>query len=180
MPNYSAMKPAPEHVLLETARRLGVTRFRPGQLEVIRSVLAGHNTLALMPTGAGKSLCFQVPALLLSLPVVVVPPLIALLRDQRNKMALRQVEAARLDSTLTRSEARESLAEIAAGEAEIVYVTPEQMENLKALDLLRRSGVSLFVVDEAHCIPIGTTIFAPLISPCGPRSNISGIQPYSH
>jgi ATP-dependent DNA helicase RecQ len=132
--------------------RFGVARFWPGQRELIARVLEGRDTLGLMPTGGGKSLCFQLPALLLPKATVVVSPLIALMEDQQGKLAQAEIPAAKLDSTLTVTETRETAAEIARGAAELVYVTPERLEKPDELALLRKGGVSLLVVDEAHCV----------------------------
>lgn len=132
--------------------RFGVTRFRAGQRQLIEAALEGRNVLGVLPTGAGKSLCFQLPALLLPGAVVVVSPLISLMQDQQEKLAEHDVDAAKLDSTLSRSVERETEAELAHGEHELVYVTPERLEHPEMLDLLRKRKVSLFVVDEAHCV----------------------------
>jgi ATP-dependent DNA helicase RecQ len=134
------------------AERFGVTRFRPGQRQVMEAVLAGRNVLGIMPTGAGKSLCYQLPAMFLLKPVVVVSPLIALMQDQQEKMEAAEVPAAKLDSMLTAAQERQVVEEIEGGEHRLVYITPERLENPEALALLKENGVSVFVVDEAHCI----------------------------
>jgi ATP-dependent DNA helicase RecQ len=132
--------------------RFGVRQFRPGQREIITRVLEGRDTLGLMPTGAGKSLCFQLPALLLPKTTLVVSPLIALMEDQQEKLVEAEIPAAKLDSTLSAAEARETVEEIARGTPELVYVTPERLDKPDQVELLRRTGVSLLVVDEAHCV----------------------------
>ena len=136
----------------EASSRFGVRRFRPGQRELIEAVLTGQDALGILPTGGGKSLTYQLPALLLPQSVVVVSPLISLMEDQQQKAAAARIEAARLDSTLTRSEERETVEGIEAGGNDLIYVTPERLENPDHLEPLRARGVSLFVVDEAHCI----------------------------
>lgn len=133
-------------------RRFGITAFRPGQRALIEGVLAGRDVLAVMPTGAGKSLAYQLPALILPHAVVVVSPLIALMHDQEAKTEERHIEAVAVDSTLTAREAHAANDEIAAGEARVIFVTPERLENPDYVELLRRAGISRFVVDEAHCI----------------------------
>jgi ATP-dependent DNA helicase RecQ len=138
--------------LYSEAERFGVTRFRPGQRQVMEAVLAGRNVLGIMPTGAGKSLCYQLPAMFLPKPVVVVSPLIALMQDQQEKMEAADVSSAKLDSMLTRAESRQVVEEIEGGEHKLIYITPERLENPEALAMLKESGVSLFVVDEAHCV----------------------------
>ncbi|HLL53264.1 MAG TPA: ATP-dependent DNA helicase RecQ [Myxococcaceae bacterium] len=137
----------------EVAReRFGVTDFRPGQKELIEAVLAGKDALGVMPTGAGKSLCFQLPSLFLSGNVVVVSPLISLMQDQSEKMADADIAATKLDSTLTAQEERQAVKEVRRGVHDLVYVTPERLEKPEVLETLNRQGVTLLVVDEAHCV----------------------------
>ncbi|HUO86571.1 MAG TPA: ATP-dependent DNA helicase RecQ [Thermoanaerobaculia bacterium] len=133
-------------------RRFGHETLRPGQADVLFSVLTGRNVLAIMPTGAGKSLCFQLPGLDLPGTTVVVSPLIALMKDQVDRLVERGVRAARLDSTLAAGEEKQVLEELAAGETEFLYVTPERLANAGFLARLEGVEVDLFVVDEAHCI----------------------------
>jgi ATP-dependent DNA helicase RecQ len=134
------------------AARIGFEKFRPGQREIIEAVLEGRDVLGIMPTGAGKSATYQIPSLVLDGAAVVVSPLIALMQDQQRKAEESDISAAKLDSTITRTEERERKEEIRAGEHELIYVTPERLENPEYLDLLRKSRISLFVVDEAHCV----------------------------
>jgi ATP-dependent DNA helicase RecQ len=136
----------------DAKRRFGVERFLPGQRELIEAVLRGRNAVGILPTGGGKSLCFQVPALLLSRPTVVVSPLIALMQDQEEKTSGAGMRVVRLDSTLGAAEEREALARLDRGDAHLVYTTPERLENPDTINRLRARGVSLFVVDEAHCV----------------------------
>src|SRR5246127_3176288 len=110
------------------AERFGVSRFRPGQRQVMEAVLAGRNVLGIMPTGAGKSLCYQLPALFLSKPVVVVSALIALMQDKQEKLEAADVPAAKLDSLLTRVEEQQIVEGIHDGEHPLVYVTPERLD----------------------------------------------------
>jgi ATP-dependent DNA helicase RecQ len=145
-------RPTWEQLRTEARRRFGVRRFRPGQQEVIEALLQGRDVFGVMPTGAGKSLCFQLPALFLPKATVIVSPLLALMQDQQDKMVERDVDVVRLDSTLSASEGRQAAREIRRGEHDLIYVTPEQLEKPEKLEMLRRSGVSLFVVDEAHCV----------------------------
>jgi ATP-dependent DNA helicase RecQ len=135
-----------------TARRqFGFTYFRPGQRELIQTVLAGRNALGILPTGAGKSLCFQLPSLFLKRTVLVVSPLIALMQDQMAHAEAARLEAARLDSTVSAAEQTSLEEEIRAGEHDIVFVTPERLQDPDHLaPLLGR--VDLLVIDEAHCI----------------------------
>ncbi len=158
----SRKKPAPASVapepdwpaiLREARQRFGIKRFRPGQREVLDHVFHARDTLAIMPTGAGKSLTYQLPALFLPKPVVVVSPLIALMQDQQEKAAEADIAVEKLDSTLAASAALQAEQEIARHIAQLIYVTPERLENSDFLDsLLAAGGISLLVVDEAHCI----------------------------
>jgi ATP-dependent DNA helicase RecQ len=133
-------------------QRLGITRFRPGQRELIQSVLAGHDAVGILPTGAGKSLCYQLPALLLRGTVIVVSPLIALMQDQMEHLDAVDIEAARLDSTVTPAAQREREQEIGNGAHDIVLLTPERLQKPENVAALQAHPVALFVVDEAHCI----------------------------
>jgi ATP-dependent DNA helicase RecQ len=133
-------------------QKFGITRLRAGQDEVIQSVLAGHDTLAIMPTGSGKSLCYQLPALKLPGTTVVVSPLIALMKDQAEKLEELGIDATLVNSTLKRSEEVEAMAKIARAKNKVVFATPERMSNKEFIDALKASDVKLFVVDEAHCV----------------------------
>jgi len=139
-------------VRAEAARRFGVTRFRPGQRELIESALAGRNALGILPTGTGKSLCYQLPAMFLNGAVVVVSPLIALMQDQLDHLTEVQIGAARLDSTVPHAEQRRQEREIIRGARNVVLLSPERLENPEHVEPLKRRGVALFVVDEAHCV----------------------------
>jgi ATP-dependent DNA helicase RecQ len=136
----------------EARRRFGITRFRPGQREIIETVMSGRSALGILPTGAGKSLCFQLPSLFLKGTVVVVSPLIALMQDQQDHLDEALIEAARLDSTVSKSDQAEQEHEVRRGLYDIVLVTPERLQNPVNREPLKRRKVALFVVDEAHCI----------------------------
>jgi len=143
----------PAHGILKTMRKVfGYTELRPGQEQVISSVLEGRDTLAIMPTGAGKSLCYQLPALYLPGTTVVVSPLISLMKDQADKLDDAGIESAQVNSTLTEREERSELQRIAAARREIVFTTPERLTDPAFLAALKRNTIDLFVVDEAHCI----------------------------
>jgi len=131
----------------------GFDSFRPGQEEVIRAVLDGQDTLAVMPTGGGKSLCYQVPALMSEGLTVIVSPLISLMKDQVDSLLQSSVgSAATLHSGLSPEERWEVERRIRIGEIRMLYVAPERLRSLEFVLTLRRTGVGLFVVDEAHCI----------------------------
>jgi ATP-dependent DNA helicase RecQ len=131
----------------------GFDSFRPGQEEAIRAVLEGRDTLAVMPTGGGKSLCYQIPALMQESLTVIVSPLISLMKDQVDSLIQSSVaEAATLHSGLSAEERWEVERRVRAGEVKMLYVSPERLRSLEFVLSLRRAGVGLFVVDEAHCI----------------------------
>ena len=130
----------------------GYPAFRPGQERAITSVLAGRDTLVVLPTGGGKSLCYQVPALVLPKLTVVVSPLISLMKDQVDALTARGLPAAFINSTLTSSQVGDRLARAQRGEIKLLYVAPERFDSGNTADRLRAMGVSLLAVDEAHCI----------------------------
>ena len=136
----------------EAKARFGVERLRAGQREVLEAIFAGRDVLALMPTGAGKSLCYQLPALLLPGLVVVVSPLLALIEDQHLKAEDARIAVEKVDSTLSRAERTEVNRMIVDGVPKLLYVTPERLENREFVAILRETGVSLLAIDEAHCI----------------------------
>jgi ATP-dependent DNA helicase RecQ len=132
--------------------RFGLEDFRPGQEQVIDALLAGRSALAVFPTGSGKSLCYQLPALLLDGVTVVVSPLIALMKDQIDYLTSRGIEAARLDSSLDATETRDVSDRLRSGSLKLLYVAPERFNNERFLAQLESTPISLFAVDEAHCI----------------------------
>jgi ATP-dependent DNA helicase RecQ len=146
-----------ETVQLSTLRRalrrtFGFRALREGQEEVIRSVLAGQDTLAIMPTGAGKSLCYQLPGSEMPGTTVIVSPLISLMKDQVDKLRELGIDAAQVNSTLTAGEESEVLEEIAKEQREFVFVTPERLAQPEFLATLKSNRIDVFVIDEAHCI----------------------------
>ncbi|MGD1067267.1 MAG: RecQ family ATP-dependent DNA helicase, partial [Vulcanimicrobiaceae bacterium] len=138
---------------LALREHFGYETFNTGQEEVISRVLAGEDTLAILATGAGKSLCYQLPALLLPGTTIVVSPLIALMKDQLDMLAERGITSTvALNSTLSEEQEMAGIARIASGEMKIVFVTPEKLEDDGFISILQELKVPLFVVDEAHCI----------------------------
>ncbi|MDC0658903.1 DNA helicase RecQ [Leisingera sp. SS27] len=130
----------------------GFDAFRPGQEEIVDAVTAGENVLAIMPTGGGKSLCFQLPALLRDGITVVISPLIALMRDQVRALQEAGVTAGALTSGNTDEETEQVWEAIEAGRLKLLYMAPERLASGAAMGMLRRIGVSLIAVDEAHCV----------------------------
>ena len=130
----------------------GFDEFRPGQAEIVSAVAAGQNALAIMPTGGGKSLCFQLPALMRDGVTVVISPLIALMRDQVRALRAAGVEAGALTSGNTDEETDAVFAALDAGRLKLLYMAPERLASGGTLNLLRRIGTGLIAVDEAHCV----------------------------
>src|SRR5437868_10271013 len=145
-----AAPPAQPATLLKT--HFGLAEFNPGQREVIDALLNQNAALAVFPTGAGKSLCYQLPALLFEGVTLVVSPLIALMKDQIDYLQRIGVPAERMDSSLTTAEARQVAERLRGGSLRLLYVAPERFNNERFLADLRRSRIALFAVDEAHCI----------------------------
>ncbi len=149
MPGATTTTTAARDIL---ADRFGLEDFRPGQQQVIDALLAGRSALAVFPTGSGKSLCYQLPALLFDGVTVVVSPLIALMKDQIDFLTARGIDAARLDSSLGADEARSVSARLRSGTLKLLYVAPERFNNERFLAQLESTPISMFAVDEAHCI----------------------------
>lgn len=132
--------------------KFGFTEYRPGQLETIESLHRSGKALAVFPTGGGKSLCYQLPALSFEGITLVVSPLIALMKDQIDFLRARGIAAARLDSSCTQAEVTEINASIESGELKLLYVAPERFNNERFLAQMKRTKIALFAIDEAHCI----------------------------
>ncbi|MCT8331407.1 DNA helicase RecQ [Albidovulum sediminis] len=130
----------------------GFAGFRPGQAEIVAAVAEGRNTLAIMPTGGGKSLCYQLPALMRDGVTVVISPLIALMRDQVRALRESGVAAGALTSGNTEEETEEVFLALDQGRLKLLYMAPERLASGGTLTLLRRIGTSLIAVDEAHCV----------------------------
>ncbi len=141
----------------EVARRLlaesfGFGEFLPGQEAVVERILAGKSVLAIFPTGGGKSLCYQLPSMVLDGLVLVISPLIALMKDQLDFLTAKGLPAARLDSTLDREQTIQVYDDLSSGRLRLLYVSPERLNNERFLQSMRRWKISLLAVDEAHCI----------------------------
>jgi ATP-dependent DNA helicase RecQ len=133
-------------------KHFGYSEFRDGQLEVIQATLAGQDSFVLMPTGGGKSLCYQLPALMLPQVTIVVSPLMSLMKDQVDALQANGIAAEFVNSSLSREQVLQVFSRLNRGELKLLYVAPERLLQPQFLDRLQDVGVSLFAIDEAHCI----------------------------
>jgi ATP-dependent DNA helicase RecQ len=138
--------------LAEALQTFGLSDFRRGQREVIEHVISGRDCLCVMPTGGGKSLCYQLPSVVRPGLTIVVSPLIALMKDQVDSLLRRGIRATLINSSLTLQEQTERLEQVASGRFTMLYVAPERMRNSRFLDSIRATPIQLLAVDEAHCI----------------------------
>ena len=145
-------EPSVEDARAALREHFGYPAFRPGQEAAVESVLAGRDTLVVLPTGGGKSLCYQVPALMLPKLTVVISPLISLMKDQVDALTARGLPATFVNSTLTASQISDRLSRAVRGDIKLLYVAPERFDFGTTAERLRDAGVSLLAVDEAHCI----------------------------
>ncbi len=130
----------------------GYDDFREGQESVINTILEGNDCLAIMPTGAGKSICYQIPALMFDGITIVISPLISLMQDQVKALKSAQIEACYINSYLTDLEIAKVFADVSAGKYKIMYVSPERLDNVKFWEYCRSLNISMVTVDEAHCL----------------------------
>ncbi len=158
-------------------REFGLRHFRPGQEETIRAVLDGRDTLCVLPTGGGKSLTYQLPSLLLPGLTVVVSPLIALIRDQFEKLRAQGIETVRLDSSLTGTEKEDALGLLEEGDQKIVLITPEGATGAAFKKRVAGQQVSLLVIDEAHCVSEWGHDFRPAYLALGALADDLGRPP---
>lgn len=175
----SSTEPGPSSAAVSKTLRhtFGITRLRPGQDEVIESALQGHNTLAIMPTGSGKSLCYQLPALKKPGMTVVVSPLISLMKDQADKLESVGLDAVQLNSSISEREQEQSLQSIRETNGEFVFTTPERLTDAEFIAALKQSNIDLFVIDEAHCISHWGHDFRPAYLALGAAIDALGRPP---
>ncbi len=161
--------------LLKTV--FGFETFRPGQEEIVSAILAGRDVLAIMPTGGGKSLCYQLPALRTDGLTVVISPLIALMRDQVTALREAGVEAGALTSANDPWETEQVFDALEAKTLRLLYMAPERLASKATVDMLRRSGVTLLAIDEAHCVSQWGHDFRPDYLRLGSlREALGGVQ----
>lgn len=169
---YSERAPAPDHIMSLAERKLdpkrqvlkdvfGFDQFRPGQERVIDALLRGKNVLTVMPTGSGKSLCFQIPALVMGGLTIVVSPLLALMQDQVQALKLAGVAAEAINSAQDRDENVAVWRRVVSGETRLLYMTPERLMTERMLAALAKLDVRLIAIDEAHCISQWGPAFRP-------------------
>jgi ATP-dependent DNA helicase RecQ len=164
--------------LQRTAGRLfSIEELRPGQEQVMRSVLSGEHTLALMPSGGGKSLCYQLPALHLPGTTIVISPLIALMKDQVDKLSALGIPASQIHSGVSARQQRENLRHVARRETEFLFITPERMASPAFVDSLKGRKIDLIVIDESHCISEWGHDFRPAYLTLGAAIRALGAPP---
>ena len=150
--NEQTQQTSPQAARETLGRVFGFDDYRPGQEAVITRLLAGKNVLSIFPTGGGKSLCYELPALLFDGLTLVISPLIALMKDQVDFLVSRDVPAARLDSSLEREELLQVYDDLNSGRLKLLYISPERLGNERFLYSLQHRRISLLAIDEAHCI----------------------------
>jgi ATP-dependent DNA helicase RecQ len=153
------------------ARHFGYDDFRPGQREAVEGVLSRRDMLILMPTGGGKSLCYQVPSQVLPGVTIVVSPLISLMKDQVDNLRVAGIAATFVNSTLPRRQIEERLDEVARGATKLLYIAPERFESSAFRERLKTFAVSLFAIDEAHCVSQWGHDFRPSYAKLGDVRN---------
>ena len=171
------MKVDEAQLLAALQRHFGHEGFQGFQGEVVHHLLEGGDALVIAPTGGGKSLCYQLPALLLPGLTVVISPLIALMQDQVDALAERDLSATCINSSLDREDRESRLADVAAGKFRLLYVTPERFRKPAFVEVMRSMDISLLAVDEAHCITSWGHDFRPEYGRVGQIRELLGNPP---
>jgi ATP-dependent DNA helicase RecQ len=177
LPESTFMEDTPQLSPETLLPRFGLSSFRKGQKEVIETVLSGRDCLCVMPTGGGKSLCYQLPALAVNGVTLVVSPLIALMKDQVDQLQEHKIPVAFINSTLSAGEVYDRLDRMAQGEYRLVYVVPERFRSTRFVDAAKRADIGLLAVDEAHCISEWGHDFRPDYARLGQFRHILGNPP---
>jgi ATP-dependent DNA helicase RecQ len=185
MPAHPAAKPLsePDDAPLRRALRehWGYDEFRPLQLEAMRAVLANRDSVVVLPTGGGKSLCFQVPAVVKPGLAIIVSPLISLMKDQVDTLRECGIAAAAVNSSMSADERRKIADDIRAGTLRILYAAPERLCSDRMLDFLEQVPISLIAIDEAHCISAWGHDFRPEFRILGQlRSRFPGVAMHAY
>ena len=142
-----------ENLLIENLKKyFGYETFRPGQEEIINNILDGKDVLGVLPTGGGKSICYQLPALIMEGITLVISPLISLMKDQVDALKENGISASFINSSMTSQEYKDSLSEISRGRVKLLYISPERLENDFFMDFIKGLNINFLAIDEAHCI----------------------------
>lgn len=130
----------------------GYTSFRKGQEEIISNILSKKDCLAILPTGAGKSICYQIPSLIFTHLTIVISPLISLMKDQVDKLNSKNISAICINSNMSKFEHTQAMKNMELGKYKLIYISPERLNNIAFLEIIKKTPISLIAIDEAHCV----------------------------